>query len=114
MPKNNNSKFTEDEIKVIQSATLRVWDEVAYDCLQATAEEKGKDINTITIPRSQVIEIALDAGRPEQIFRSQLGSTKLNNNPTVTEDFIKRYGETDYKELIKLVKPAFPYSRYGL
>ena len=99
--------FTEEEAQQIQRAASRVWDEVAYDCLQATAEEKGRNIDSITIPRSQVIEIALDAGRPEE----QLRRMKLPELADKLRD-CQQHGVT-YRQLINVVKPAFPFTRYG-
>jgi hypothetical protein len=58
--------FSETEKTAIQRALSAVWEECAYDCVQATAEENGKNINAVTIPQAEVIEIALDAGGAEQ------------------------------------------------
>lgn len=105
------TRFSDDEIKSIQGAALRVWDEIAYDCLQATADDKGKDINAVTISRSQVIELALDAGRAEEMLMEH---TKRDVTAEQRGDFLVRLRTADYQQLIKLVKPAFTYARYGM
>ena len=110
MAKTNTVKFSDEEMRLIQNAASQVWDEVAYDCLIATAEDKGKDPNSITIPRSQVIEIALDAGRPEEILKER--TRKMD--PALRADFLARWESLDYATRIKVVKPAFSYTRYGL
>lgn len=102
--------FSDEEKKELQRAALAVWDECAYDLLQAVAEERGKNINDVTIPRSHVIEIALDAGRAEERLRRG-----RDRKPGVlTDDFFKRLEAADYETLIAAVKPAFPYARYGM
>jgi hypothetical protein len=98
-------QFTDDEKKAMQSAALAVWDECAYDILQATAEEEGKDINSVTVSRDAAIEIALDSGRMEDLLRRSPG--------VITEDLLKRIQAADYKTLIAAVRPAFGFGRYG-
>jgi|SRR5262245_14516898 len=109
-------KFSEAETRAIQQAALSVWDECGYDCLQATAEETGKSINRVTISRAQVIEIALDAGRAEQKLeqRARLDAKRDEQSSVVTADFLARYKQASYEQLIAIVKPAFSYARYGL
>ena len=97
-------EFTPEEIEKIQSAIYAVWDEVAYDCLQATAEEKGKDVEQVTVSRRDVVEISLDAGRPEQILKRDGAS----------EDLLARWEALDYEGKKKVARAVFPYSRYGL
>jgi hypothetical protein len=92
--------FTPAEKALIQSAARQVWEEVAYDLLQAVAEEGRSSVS-----RAEAIEVALDAGRAEDILRRL---------PGVTKEFLKRYDEADYKTLIAAVRPAFPFASYGL
>jgi hypothetical protein len=54
------------------------------------------------ISQAEVIELVCDANRLEQQI--------LRKNA----DLAKRVQDMDYKELIKLLKPTFPYKRYGL
>ena len=102
--------FSEPELEAIRSAASGVWDECAYDMLQATADDKGKDINDVSVRRSVVIEIALDAGRPEE----RLKDMRRRKPELITDDFLARYAAASYEQLISIVKPAFPYSTYGL
>ena len=102
--------FNEDETKLIQNAVLRTWDEIGYDLLQAVAADKGKDVNAVTISRSEVIEVSLDAGRPEDVMRSAL----RNWAPAAALDLMTRWNALDYSSKIKLVKPVFTYTRYGM
>ena len=102
--------FNEAELEAIRSAASSVWDECAYDMLQATAEDKGKSINSVTVSRAVVIEIALDAGRPEE----RLKEMRRRKPELITDDFLARYAAASYEQLIAIVKPVFQYSRYGL
>lgn len=97
------SIFTAEEISVLGSEANRVWDEIGYDCLQALADDRGKDINRVTMPRSHVIEVVLDAGR----FEAALGDHGY-------EDLRAKWVTLDYKQKIATVKPAFIYSSYGM
>ena len=96
--------FSDAEVEAIRSAARRVWDECGYDVLQAVADDKGKDINRVTVSRAEVIEIALDADRAKD---------RLRRMSVWTDDFATRYEAASYKELIAVVKPAFAYARYG-
>jgi len=102
--------FSESEQEAIRSAARRVWDECGYDCLLATADEEGKPVERVSISRDQVIEIALDAGRAEHFLQRDL----KKGSSVVTAEFMKRYQAAKYDELIAVVKPAFPFERYGL
>ncbi len=64
--------FSNEEKEEIRKAASAVWDECAYDVLQAVAEEKNKHVDEVTIPRSHVVEIALDAGRAEERLRMKM------------------------------------------
>lgn len=94
----------------MQQHAHAVWDECAYDILQATAEEEGKDINSVMVSRDVAIEIALDAGRMEERMRSAM----RRSTSGVTQDLLDRIDKADYKTLIAVVKPAFAFSRYGM
>lgn len=127
MAKRKPNVFTDEEKKELQSAASAVWDEVAYDCLVATAEEKGKTVDEVTIRRSVVIEISLDAGRPEEHLRRALNA--LNKRTPFTDEdgararvltgLIEKLNSSydkkayTYGQLIAAVRPAFPYTHYG-
>jgi hypothetical protein len=100
--KTNAHLMTPDEVTIIQSVAHRVWNDVAGDCLAALADE-GRDYMT----RAEVMEVALDANRPDEHFRRLVKEGKL------AADFLARYERLTYDELLTLVKPAFPYARYG-
>jgi hypothetical protein len=93
--------WTDDEQKALQSAVQRVWQYVGGDYLQAAGEGR-KNPESVTISRAEVIEVSLDAGRPEE-------ELKKMKRPELAE----KLNQTDYASLIKMVRPAFPYGRYG-
>jgi len=103
--------FTAQEKELLGSLASAVWSEVAYDILQAVADDKGKDIGEVTIPRSHVIEIALDAGRMEERLQR---CVNRGGDPIATDSLLERVKKADYDTLIAAVKPAFSYTRYGL
>lgn len=107
--------FTADERALLQATASSVWDEIAYDVLQATADEKGKSINVVTISRPVVIELALDAGRlDEKLDARRRRELARGETSLVTDDLLARWSAADYKQKIATVKPAFAYTRYGL
>ena len=95
--------WTPDEQKALQTAASRVWQYIGGDYLQATAEATGKNPDRITIGRAEVMEAALDAGRPEDELRKM-------KRPELAE----KLNQTPYAVLLKLVKPGFPHARYGM
>lgn len=95
--------FTEDERKAIGNAAADVWQAIGGDCLSAIVEEKGKNVDRVSMSRADVIELALDAGRMEDILKRR-----------ATPDLMARVAAADYATLIEVVKPAFPYTRYGM
>lgn len=102
--------FTEEETKVIHSAVEQVWDEVAYDLLTSIAEEKQKSVETITVSRALVIEVSLDAGRPEENIRTATRGW----DAAKSEALLVRWRELSYKDKIAFVKPVFPHTRWGM
>lgn len=102
--------FNDEEVKLIQSAVLQVWDEVAYDVLQMVADEKGKRAEQVSIPRAEAMEVAMDAGRPEERLRQATRSWSKAKQ----EDLLTRWRQLDYGMKQQLVRPVFPYSRYGM
>ena len=90
--------FTKEEQEDIQRKAGYVWDMIGMDCLDAIASDKGKDINSVTMRRSHVIEVVLDAGRLESEF---------------PKEYKERWEKLSYQQKINLVKSAFPYKSYG-
>lgn len=95
--------WSESEQKIVREAALSVWNEIGYDCLQATAEDKGKDIDAVTMKRATVIEVCLDAGRLEENLRWYRQDVILD-----------KLARTSYDTLKKIVRPAFPFASYGI
>jgi hypothetical protein len=107
--------FTDDEKKAIQQAARAVWEECAYDILQMTADEQGKDINAVSIPRRDVMEIALDADRTEERLRQRMyREMKRDGQSVVTNNMLDRMRQATYSHLIRIVQSAFPSARYGM
>ena len=107
--------FSDEELKTMQSAAYAVWDYIGADCLNAVADEKGKDVNAVTMSRAEVIELSLDAGRFEdQLADMRRNATRAGRPTVVTDDLMARIAACDYKTLIAAVKPAFTYARYGM
>jgi hypothetical protein len=94
--KANPADFTAEELKTIQTAALRVWDEIAGDCL---VDENGQPDESATLPRDQVVELVCDANRLEEALRHKHPelATRINNLYNISD----------------LVTPAFKHKIYG-
>lgn len=100
MAKNTKKdSFTPDQLKVLSRVFHAVWDEIAYDILQAVQEMDGKD----WIPRAEVVEMVLDADRPTDFCKTP-----------EEKELYKKLRELPFAELNKIVTEMFPYARYGM
>jgi len=95
--------------KAIQNAALDVWNHIGADVLQAVAEDTGKHINAVTIPRAHVIELVMDCERLKEELKSNKEMT-----PEVEKLFPATYNPEATKKLHKILKAAFPDRRYGM
>ena len=86
------------------SVLNRTWLNIGYDTLQCWADEKGKEVEQITISRASVIESVTSCGfvggYPETYGGDKEACQWLQG---LTE-----------KELKALYKKAFKFARYGL
>jgi hypothetical protein len=103
--------FDKDDIAYLHRQAAAIWQELGGDALQAIAEEKGKDPESITISRAEAMEIALDAGRVDQRI---IDDKKLD--PVKKEQYLKflDHPSMSWKNKLRFFRPAFPYDRYGM
>lgn len=97
MPKNAAAALSPEQKKLLQSIAHRVWEEIASDVMSAVDEGGGGT----SIPRADVIEVVLDAGRFEDDVKKK------------APELLAWVEAASYKELIALVRPAFPYAEYS-
>jgi len=83
--------FTKEETEAIQGAASATWSYIGYDMLEAN---EGK-----ALPRSHVIEVVLDANYMDAHLKDK--------------ELLARFYRLAYADRIKMVKPAFPFARYG-
>jgi hypothetical protein len=97
MKKNSRVQLTPEEFKQASDALYRVWDQVASDAL---VDENGRPDEKMTMRRSEVFEIAMDANRPSSIggLSRELEAKLYALSPAAQR---------------RLMKAAFPYERYG-
>lgn len=93
-------EFTADEKTTIRRAAQKVWNDIAYDCLQAYASGTGAGAR---MRRSHVVEVVCDANRLEEELRRQ----------KVPVDLTVRV-MTAGIDIYRVVRGAFPDSWYGL
>lgn len=108
--------FSEVELETMRRAALEAFDDVAYDVFtdgmgeDAMTASRGR---TRTLPRSHVIELALDAGRFTEKLRTWR-KRSAERFPEITDDLLARIDAASYETLTAAVFPAFPFTRYGL
>lgn len=102
--------FSDDEKHIIRQAASAAWNEIGYDAITSIAEAHGKDPDAFTLSRPAVIELALDANRADRFLER---STRDWDEPRRT-DFFQRFARASYPQLCRIVRPAFPHSRWGL
>lgn len=95
--------WTPEEQKVMQRVGLAVWQRVGWDVLQAIGEEEGGDAESATLDRDTVLEIVIDASRPEEELRSMR-----------RKDLLEKWAKTPYDVMIDIMTPAFPNQLYGV
>lgn len=99
MAKKTTPKFTPDELKTLSSIFHRVWDYIGMDVLQMTQEMDGRNY----VKRDEVIEMCLDADRPQEQARGDDEKALL-----------KRFSDLPWEEQNKLARKMFTYARYGM
>ena len=120
-PHAKNLTVSEPIRRLVVDAAQNIWNEIGYDCLQAMAEHgfrHPRDINTVTMTRTHVVEVVMDAGRLEAKLKATL--QKSPPNPELF-NLIRMYTGYDHAEwemahraVHALVREAFPFARYGL
>lgn len=97
--------FTAEEIAVIKRAAHAVWDGIAYDILQAVADEKGKSIHAVSIPARDVRELVLDADR---LF------TRLRSDRSLSAATKAKLNWDNVEVIDDILRDAFGRGRYGM
>jgi len=94
----NAKDLTKEQKDRLGRAAKSVWDYIGGDCLRAMEECGEKPI----LPRSQVIELVVDADRlPDELGRKK------------ESDLLEFVQFAKYEEIVKALKPSFPFARYG-
>jgi hypothetical protein len=77
----------------------KTWDAIAGDCL---VDDNGRADEHMSIPRSSVLELVLDA--------DHMATYGGDGDAAAYTIMVKHYHPTHWKRLLKL---AFPYTKYG-
>lgn len=86
--------MTDDEKKIVVRLMQTVWQRIGYDCLEAYGSDKS-------MRRSEVVEVVLDADRPESEARSDEQRAAL-----------KRFRALSRRAQDKVMREAFPHEGY--
>lgn len=114
--------LTDDDVKFIVTSAQAVWNDIGYDCLRALADHgfrKPRDINTVSMSRSNVVEVVMDADRlRDQMKRDLKNAAKLSD---MGKELIAAYCDMDsdawmaaYDRMKRVVREAFPAARHGM
>jgi len=101
-----NPTLSPEDLAVLFQTARKVWQDIGFDCLQALADDKGANINHISIPRDEVIELVLDATRLEdECLRLPNAAQRARLRQWLRDAPSKRVDAT--------LRNAFPSPRYG-
>lgn len=104
------TKFTMADKAFIHICAQSVWDYIGFDVLASTAQMKGTSTESVTVDRSDVMEMVIDADRLDEQLRSESRSW----DPAERSRFFAIWDTLSYTARRQLVRPAFPHGRYGL
>ena len=104
------TKFTLADKAFIHTCAQSVWNYIGYDVLHSTAEMKGKRIDSVSVGRSDVIEMVIDADRLDEQLRHESRSWGSAEQAR----FFTIWDALSYTAKRQLVRPAFPYTHYGV
>jgi len=96
--------LTAEQKKRLGWAANDVWDNIGGDCLRAMEECGEKPI----VKRSVVIELVVDADRLADELRRTQSTAETEN-----ADLLEFVQFAKYEEIVKALKPAFPFATYG-
>ena len=102
--------FTVADKALIHTAAQAVWEYIAYDVIQATAEMNHKDPEEVTVLRSDVMDMVLDADRIEDELRVQMAKWVPEERSRV----FHIWEHLDYRAKRRILYGAFHHTRYGL
>lgn len=100
----NIKDFTDAELKDIHDMMQFTWDYIGMDMLQCVADSEGKHRDRVSMPKSHVIEVVLDANYMEM---------DAARSPEEKE-LLKKFRQLEYKDQIKVAKQTFTAARYGM
>lgn len=103
-------QFTIAERAFIHTCAQSVWNEIAFDVIQGTAEMKRIRPERVTIKRSDVMDMVLDADRIENEMRSAFRRWPRE----VQANFLARWNLLPYAGRRRLLYGAFIHAIYGL
>lgn len=95
--------LTSEQKRDLFGYAQRLWETIAFDLFNAVAEGQEQNVNDVTIPREEVLELVLDAGRLEDDLKR-----------AGRQDLIQFLKDTPYPVLTKLLKQSFIHTSYGL
>lgn len=100
----NIKDFTDDELKQIHWAMQRTWDVIAPDVLQVEAEMKETVRDGVSMKKSHVIEVVLDADHMEAYGGLNKPEEKV---------LYQKFKKLEYNDKIKVAKQTFTSKTYG-
>jgi hypothetical protein len=95
--------FTDEEIKEIHHMMQRTWDYIAPDLLESVGYSEGKHRERVSMRRSSVVEVVLDASYME------MDSAKTAED----KELLKKFRQLSYDDQKKVARKTFTYATYG-
>jgi len=107
--------LSDEARSVLRFVLNNIWDEIGWDVFNAVEEEGRLDgkKGPITIPRADVIEVTLDAGRPEQKLEEEVRNDARLRQERGAREALTVWKTLSYDQMITEAKKVFTCARYG-
>lgn len=106
-----STQFTIADKAFIHTCAQEVWNYIGFDVLASTAEMKGISTEEVTVTRSDVMEMVIDADRLDMHMREE---TTRHWVPEERSRFFAIWDKLSYAAKRQVIRPAFPHQRFGL
>lgn len=99
LQKRTRVEVTQEQIKQLHQSMQRCWNAIAMDCLQATADDEGKNINRVTMPKDHVIDVVID---------------QMESNGEMNKELRTLWSLLPFEQMQEIAEQTFKHSRYGM
>ena len=101
---------------ILHDILNEIWEEIAWDIFNAIEEQNKleRKKGPVEMPRDEVIEVVLDAGRPEQKLEEEIRTLiRRGKDSSAAKEALSVFKTLSYDQMIAEAKKVFLHTRYG-